>query len=304
MAEHVSVDVDGKESFLGKQYSGISAISPRSVLAAYLEGRRLEGDKSEPQVIFPFGFNLSQKAATETAMTEPLSVIEGPPGTGKTQTILNIIANAIMNGKTVAIVSNNNSATANVLEKMEKYDVGFIAAYLGSKKNRERFFEEQKTEYPAMSQWKLAPGEVQSIKRSLKASQLKLNEMLAHKNKQARLKQELSTLKTETEYFNQYYSDSRLEQLHKNPLSRLSSSKILKLLLEYERLIEQGPIPLKVRCTMYLLLVYIILSFTDTHLKLLFHTCKRRITMLRRTSCNVLSMNWIKNLIILILIKR
>lgn len=46
----------------------------------------------------------------------PISVIEGPPGTGKTQTILNIIANIVMEGKNVAIVSNNNSATRNVLE--------------------------------------------------------------------------------------------------------------------------------------------------------------------------------------------
>ncbi|GAE32783.1 AAA domain-containing protein [Alkalihalobacillus hemicellulosilyticus] len=260
LAEHVSVDDDGKGSFLGKQYSGISAISPHSVLAAYLEGRSLEGDKNEPQVIFPFGFNLSQKSATETAMIEPLCVIEGPPGTGKTQTILNIIANAIMNGKTVAIVSNNNSATANVLEKLEKYEVGFIAAYLGSKKNRERFFEEQKTEYPEMSDWKLTPDDFQSIKRSLGASQLKLNEMLAHKNKQARLKQELSTLKTEMEYFNQYYSDSRLEHLHKNALSRLNSGKILNFLLQYERLIEQGPIP-------FMRKVYNVFAFGIYHFK-------------------------------------
>ena len=48
-------------------------------------------------------------------------MIQGPPGTGKTQTILNIIANILVQGKTVMVVSNNNSATANVLEKLQKY---------------------------------------------------------------------------------------------------------------------------------------------------------------------------------------
>jgi KaiC/GvpD/RAD55 family RecA-like ATPase len=48
---------------------------------------------------------LSQKSATEKALTEQISVIEGPPGTGKTQTILIIIANAVINGKKVAVVS-------------------------------------------------------------------------------------------------------------------------------------------------------------------------------------------------------
>ena len=40
-----------------------------------------------------------------------------PNGTGKTQTILNIIANAVLNGQSVAVVSSNNAATKNVYEK-------------------------------------------------------------------------------------------------------------------------------------------------------------------------------------------
>lgn len=62
-------------------------------------------------------------------MENQISVIQGPPGTGKTQTILNIIANILMQGKTVQIVSNNNSATENVYEKLSssKYNLGFVA---------------------------------------------------------------------------------------------------------------------------------------------------------------------------------
>ena len=61
-------------------------------------------------------------------MENQLSIIEGPPGTGKTQTILNIIANILMNGKTVQVVSNNNSAIQNVYEKLSssKYNLEFI----------------------------------------------------------------------------------------------------------------------------------------------------------------------------------
>ena len=64
-----------------------------------------------------------------------------PPGTGKTQTILNIIANILVRGKTVQVVSNNNSAIVNVLEKLSKYDMGFIVALLGSTVNNEKFIE-------------------------------------------------------------------------------------------------------------------------------------------------------------------
>lgn len=155
LAEYASIKIEDDVSFLSKQYSRLTTVSPRSVLAAYLERKPLEKENRETQPIFPFGFNLSQKEATEKALSEQISVIEGPPGTGKTQTILNIIANALVNSKTVAVVSNNNSATANVLEKLQKYDVDFIAAYLGNSDNRKKFFAEQKDTYRDMSNWVL-----------------------------------------------------------------------------------------------------------------------------------------------------
>jgi len=68
--------------------------------------------------IFPFGGNSSQFKAVANALSNQVSIIQGPPGTGKTQTILNIIANLLIMGKSVQIVSNNNSATLNVLEKL------------------------------------------------------------------------------------------------------------------------------------------------------------------------------------------
>ncbi|QIG88177.1 AAA family ATPase [Chryseobacterium sp. POL2] len=80
-------------------------------------------------------FNLSQRTGVDNAFSNPLSVIEGSPGTGKTQTILNIIANAVMNNQSVAVVSSNNSATKNIFEKLESNGVSFIAALLGSSQN-------------------------------------------------------------------------------------------------------------------------------------------------------------------------
>ncbi|MDZ4938556.1 AAA family ATPase, partial [Clostridium perfringens] len=53
-----------------------------------------------------FRYNLSQRAALEQALKSTISIIEGPPGTGKTQTILNILANlAVMQGKIGSLVT-------------------------------------------------------------------------------------------------------------------------------------------------------------------------------------------------------
>lgn len=60
--------------------------------------------------------NLSQKNALENALNQRISIIEGPPGTGKTTTILNILANLIYQNKKVLVVSKNNSAIENIVE--------------------------------------------------------------------------------------------------------------------------------------------------------------------------------------------
>lgn len=61
--------------------------------------------------------NLSQKKAILNSLQNVVSVIEGPPGCGKTTTILSLIANLIMQDKKVIVVSKNNSAVDNIIEE-------------------------------------------------------------------------------------------------------------------------------------------------------------------------------------------
>jgi len=259
LSYQVSIKTDDGISFLSKQYSKLNVISPRSVLASYLEGKPLIKDNILIEPIFPFGFNLSQKNATKKALTSHISVIEGPPGTGKTQTILNIIANAIIDNKTVAVVSNNNSATANILEKLQKYDLDFIAAYLGNKANKKDFFDNQKNTYPNMNKWILSEDEIELIKTNLVSSQKELDEMLKYQNEQAILKQELSKIKTEYQYFNKYYIESMMHTIQFGSLYTISSDKILPLMLAYQRNIEYKNISFVGK--LYNLFVYGIYSF-------------------------------------------
>lgn len=131
------------EKLLFKRFDKISFVGSDVALAKYLNPALLQGKGPDFVPIFPFGCNNSQYKAVKNAMEHQISVIQGPPGTGKTQTILNIIANILMQGKTVQIVSNNNSATENVYEKLSspKYNLGFAAAKLGSSKNKKLFVE-------------------------------------------------------------------------------------------------------------------------------------------------------------------
>lgn len=93
------------------------------------------------KLILPFDCNDSQLKATEEVFHNSISVIVGPPGTGKTQTILNIIANIVYKGKTVLVVSNSNNAISNIKERLDTYGLGFIVANLGNFAKRNEFIE-------------------------------------------------------------------------------------------------------------------------------------------------------------------
>lgn len=139
---------ENKLLYITYSYFINQSISIDSALYKFFNPNELKTDNIKNTLIFPFSTNKSQCEAVEKAFTSQISVIEGPPGTGKTQTILNIIANIIYNGKTVAVVSNNNDATDNIYEKLEKDKLNFICAKLGNKSNKEEFIKNQTLFFP------------------------------------------------------------------------------------------------------------------------------------------------------------
>ena len=152
----ILVDDENKIS-LGDKYAKMEFVAKGSLLEAYLNVntyRNKVGAKSTP--IFPFGCNRSQYKAVQNALENKISVIQGPPGTGKTQTILNILANLLLDGKTMEIVSNNNSAVENVREKLEASGLDFLCAQLGRASNKKDFVDGQTGIFPDMESWKLS----------------------------------------------------------------------------------------------------------------------------------------------------
>ena len=202
------------EKILAKKFDKMSFIGNDVALAKYLNPSSLRQNSfgREYIPIFPFGCNNSQYNAVKNAMENQISVIQGPPGTGKTQTILNIIANILMQGKTVQIVSNNNSATENVYEKLSspKYNLGFIAATLGNSENKKVFIEGQDAIYPDISSWKLNEDQSE-LTEKIKEKSVKLKELFDKQEELAKLKQEQSQLVTEIAYFNQYVEETDVD---------------------------------------------------------------------------------------------
>ena len=230
------------EKLLYKRFDKISFVGSDVALAKYLNPSLLQEKRigREYIPIFPFGCNNSQYKAVKNAMENQISVIQGPPGTGKTQTILNIIANILMQGKTVQIVSNNNSATENVYEKLSssKYKLGFIAATLGSSKNKKRFVENQDTDYPDFSNWKINENP-DDLQRRIAEQSIRLKTVFDKQEKLACLRQELSQLVTEQEYFNQYVEESDVNTDNIKFRKKLLSKQWMELWQECQLISEE-----------------------------------------------------------------
>ncbi|OZI34285.1 helicase [Bordetella genomosp. 10] len=173
---------------------------PETALHAYCmaECARRERDGA---LVFPFGVNESQLQAVERAFASQISLIEGPPGTGKTQTILNIVANIVLRGKTVAIVSNNNSAVENVYQKLDKAGLGYLAARLGNAENKRKFF----ADLPAVPSETPAPAPGLP---HLDATAAQLKQLLHAQNEAARLQAEVDELTIEWQYLRQWQRDN------------------------------------------------------------------------------------------------
>ena len=239
IAYQVGLYTPDGHNILGARYSKIDFIREDSILASFLSGELKDNCYAKDKTaVFPFGFNVSQKMAVDNALNYKLSVIEGPPGTGKTQTILNIIANAIMRGESVAVVSSNNSATSNVLQKLQKYNVGFIAAPLGSKKNKEAFVENQSADLPDMTSWKLDTLEYLQKIQTLHSEAKALDDALLLKNELSKLSQESETVTLESEHFSEYLNNFNL--IFKPSFYKAKASSILLFVAEYDFSMQDG----------------------------------------------------------------
>ena len=230
------------EKLLSKMFDKISFVGSDVALAKYLNPSSLQGKRTGCKYvpIFLFGCNNSQYTAVKNAMENQISVIQGPPGTGKTQTILNIIANILMQGKTVQIVSNNNSAIENVYEKLSspRYNVGFVVAALGSSKNKKLFVEHQDATYPDFSSWK-TQEDSSILQNGIAELSSQLKNVFDKQEKLACLRQELSQLVTEQNHFNQYIEESEVHIDSIKFKKKLSSKQWMLLWQECQLISEE-----------------------------------------------------------------
>ena len=93
----------------------------KSTAAAWLVGKRgREARRGPGPLAAALPVNRSQEEILELIRTKPLTVVTGPPGTGKTQLVVNAVANAWLDGETVLLASTNNAAVDIAVERADR----------------------------------------------------------------------------------------------------------------------------------------------------------------------------------------
>lgn len=231
--EEESTKLEEEPSFLEKLLTKLE-VREDSALAVFLreEAKPKEIIITEP-LIAPFSANASQIKSIWNALRSQISIIEGPPGTGKTQTILNIIANLLERGKTVAVVSGNNEATKNVYEKMEKEGLGEFCAVLGNKEKREKFFsvEHTKEQFKNMPKPEVPSPSDETVRKLLNDAIVLYKANI----KKAKIRAEIGELKVEKRANDKSFAGLKIDK-PRSFSKDLSSSQCLSYAAYVERL--------------------------------------------------------------------
>lgn len=86
-------------------------------------------DDGSSNVFFPFPYDKYQLKVLGI-LDNKSAIVEGPPGTGKSQTISNILCHLAAEGKRVLFVSQKDQAIRGVKDKLKSLDIPFLFGYI------------------------------------------------------------------------------------------------------------------------------------------------------------------------------
>lgn len=103
-----------------------------TALGNWISGSFNKRTLEDSVLIEPIPLNDEQRHAVKKSLQEPLTVITGPPGTGKSQVVTSIVINSVYQGKTVLFASKNHKAVDVVNERVNGLTSRPVLLRLGS----------------------------------------------------------------------------------------------------------------------------------------------------------------------------
>lgn len=108
LAEYENLPSDLFQLLASRDYQYVAPA--QAVLEASLKGLNFHNDR----------LNASQKHAINFSLNSPISIIHGPPGTGKTYTLIELITHLVSRGERVLVCGPSNISIDTILERLSK----------------------------------------------------------------------------------------------------------------------------------------------------------------------------------------
>ena len=130
--------------FLAEDLKAIAALEDEDLLETSLsswvssEDMSIEqavSDDGSTEIFFPFDYDKYQLKVLGITANKAF-IVEGPPGTGKSQTISNLLVHLAATGKRVLFASQKDQAIRGVKEKLKTLDVPFLYGYIPDKTSK------------------------------------------------------------------------------------------------------------------------------------------------------------------------
>jgi very-short-patch-repair endonuclease len=130
--------------FLAEDLKAIAALEDEDLLETSLgswvsdEDMAIEqsvSDDGSTEIFFPFDYDKYQLKVLGIAANKAV-IVEGPPGTGKSQTISNLLVHLASTGKRVLFASQKDQAIRTVKDKLKTLDVPFLFGYIPDKTSK------------------------------------------------------------------------------------------------------------------------------------------------------------------------
>jgi hypothetical protein len=136
---------DSWESFMGNELVTHLVKSPSEpfISQAASDGLTQEDSLDELAVLCPVPADATQLEAIQAAISGKTFVLEGPPGTGKSQTITNLLARCIAEGKTILFVAEKKPALDVVKTRLDAVGLGPFCLDLHDKASKPGAIREQ-----------------------------------------------------------------------------------------------------------------------------------------------------------------
>jgi len=206
---------------------------------SYVSSKEKQGSFDKFIKITPL--NTHQEEALKASFQQPLTVVTGPPGTGKSQLVINLIGNAIVNGKSVLFASKNNKAVDTVKERVNGIFKEHYLLRFGSKSAIredtkiliERFINESRRikQENVHINWAELEEDLRSAVKRMNEVRLNLHEIKIREERVKGLKNKISELENKRIEFISNLGKIYYDILVKNKYSiDVNSSEVLNIL--------------------------------------------------------------------------